>query len=128
MTSINPYILLAIGSVFALLYALVIIFGWSKTRHCRRILIRAKATSQIPLLNLDTGSVLSSTINAISITTNKFTDADGNLLSPSDFDIYIAASVSDKYPAINPGDLIFCAKDTTTPLHAFSIPDLRLYR
>lgn len=125
---INPYILLAIGIFFALLYASVIIVGWSITRRGRNVLRSEVGTTQIPLINLESDTVLSSTMTSISISANKFTDAAGKPLNPTDFDAYIVGSTSPTYPAIARGDLIFCAIGTTTPLHAFTLPNPRLYR
>lgn len=123
--SINPYILLGIGSAFALLYALVITIGWARTRHNRRSLQHSLGLSLVPTLQV--GPVeheVPKFVHTFSLTNNTFLDADGHPVDVSRYSAFVAVG---RAPGIDEGDLLL--KDDSGQLrYVFSLPDLRLYR
>lgn len=127
--TINPYILLGIGSVFALLYAATITFGWALTRRARRAVRDEVGLSTLPVFNLAANAVEQGrAATTISLTRNHFEDAEGNPIDPSRFDVYIAAGHSDEYPNATEGDLLLFDRTTHQLTHAIPVPDLKDYR
>lgn len=127
--SINPYILLGIGSFFALLYGTVITLGWARTRRARRAIADSTGIEELRLFNLATGYPYANLrTRVISLSANRFTDTDGNILDLANFDAYIAQGSSATYPQIKSGDLLLFDIGTTTLRYAFEIPNLKEYR
>lgn len=126
--NINPYILLGIGTAFALLYACVIIFGWARTRANRRRIQQQKGIDMVPTWVLDpTITTAPRHIKTISLTNNTFVDAEGHNIDPLAYATCIAIGESPDYPQIQNGDLIF--KDAHGNIrYVFTIPSLTDFR
>lgn len=120
--TINPFILLGIGSFFALLYAMVIIFGWARTRHNRKILQNGIGLSTVPTMVLDsTISNAPTTATIFSLENNTFLDNGGKPIDMASFNCYIAVGVSPEYPGIKDGDLILIDNKGSVK-HVFTLP------
>lgn len=126
--NINPYILLSIGSFFALLYACVITFGWRLTGRNRRTLQRDNGICRVPALILDPNiKNPPEYIETVSLSNNSFVDLDGNPINVDSFEASIAIGESSRFPGIKSGDLIL--KDSDRKIcYVFSVPDLTDYR
>lgn len=126
--SINPYILLGIGSAFALLYAYVIIFGWAATRRNRRVIQQARAITEVPVWILDESlKNVPVNIKTVSLSNNKFGDSDGTPIDVASYHPFVAIGRSAEYPNIQNGDLVL--KDAAGNVkYVFSVPDIRDYR
>lgn len=125
---INPYILLGIGCFFALLYAAVIIFGWARTRHNRRILQDQRGMTMVPTMILDSNvKNAPSEVRCVSLTANTFLDTSGNPIDIDAFSPYVAIGESDQYPGVKSGNLLLKDKDGGIR-YVFEIPDLSDYR
>lgn len=124
MNIINPYILLIIGIVFALLYTVIIIFGWARTRRARRTIQKSEVIT-LPLYSLSRmAPIAGATAECISLTNNRFLDTEGNPIDPTRYDAYIAADTSSSYSAIRPGNLLLFQKGTAILSHAIPVPSL----
>lgn len=129
LPTINPYILLGIGCFFSLLYAGVIIFGWARTRQARRAIQEATDMVRLPLYDIDKEQVIAEqTARCISLTHNQFTDSCETPINISEFEAYIAASESTRYPEIRIGNLLLFNKETGKLMYAFPLPPLENYR
>lgn len=126
--TINQYILLCLGSFFALLYAVVITFGWALTRRNRRIIQQTNGRSRVPTMILDCSiNDVPASVETISLTKNKFIDSDGTAINTADYEPYIAIGSSKEFPYINNGDLIL--KDKSGEIrYVFALPDIKRYR
>lgn len=126
--SINPYILLGIGSAFALLYGLTITIGWAITRRNRRLIHKATGISRIPLLS--PGSNIKAApqyVETFSLTANDFYDTKGDRIDVTKYQPYIAAGESAEYPDIKSGDLVLMDSDHRVK-YVFHLPSLTNYR
>lgn len=127
--NIPPVLLLCIGATFALAYAMIIIFGWAKTRKNRRVYQKAEAISILPVLRFDkTIKDSPSSVECVSIENNIFTDPKGEMLNPEDFKILVALGNSPENQNIKNGDILFLSKGTNKIEYVFTVPDLRKYR
>lgn len=127
--SINPYILLGIGSLFAFFYAAVIIFGWAHTRTLRRIKQQAEGLSEVKVLNLrNPVFTTSETIKTVSLLNNIFKDGEGNRIDITKFDPFIASGASPLFPKAKDGNLLFFEKGTRNLKYIFEVPNLKNYR
>lgn len=126
--NINPYILLGIGSLFALLYASVITFGWARTRRNRRKIQQSQGMSEVSTWILDESIAdAPKYIKTVSLTNNSFVDAEGVAIDVSQYIPYIAIGQSKEYPQIQSGDLVLKDKDGVVR-YIFEVPDLSCYR
>lgn len=126
--NINPYILFSTSIIFALLYAIIIILGWRKTCQNRLIIQNRLGIFHIPTLLLDKSiKNAPNSAKCISLTSNKFTDSNGNPLNIDNFMPYIAIGTSSNYPGVDDGDLVLI--DSTGKIaYAFTLPPLKDYR
>lgn len=126
--NIPPILLLCIGSTFALAYATIITFGWARTRRNRRKYQDAVGISMVPELSFQNKSLLQTRVKTISLFNNNFEDEMGNLLNPSDYNVFLLKDDSKEYPQVEAGDLVFVSKENGKILYAFAVPDLSYYR
>lgn len=126
--NINPYILLGIGSLFALAYAMLIIFGWQRTRRNRRILRSAYGISRLQEWDIASWSARDAWCDTISLENNYFEDTDGKIVNPADYDVYIAVGTSEEYPTILAGDILMLDKKRGAVKYVFTAPDVRNFR
>ena len=126
--NISPILLLTIGSIFALGYALLITFGWALTRRNRSNIQKAVAVDYVYSFDLNAMKRDDyEKIKVISLYHNRFLASDGNPINPANFKIYLAKGESIIYPTIKEGNLIFIDKAGNIKF-AFDIPDLKDYR
>lgn len=123
------YILLSIGSLFAVLYALVITVGWRKTRRNRRMIQIASGVWRIPVYNLESNEPsIGKTAKCVSLTANQFEDEEGRRIDTDLYDPYIAEGKSPSYPQVKAGNLMLFEKGTRNLKYIFEIPQLKDYR
>lgn len=126
--NINPYILLGIGSTFALLYAAVIIIGWARTRRNRREIRTKMGISEVPTVLLDKSiENAPETVRTFSLENNVFEDNSGKPIDIHDYRIYVAVGTSPEYPDISNGNLLFMDTDGIIR-YVFELPDIELFR
>lgn len=126
--NISPILLLSIGSTFALLYGLIITFGWALTRKNRKKYHQSVGFNKIQLYDLQTRLPLNKYMDSVSLSNNYFKDGTGQFIKPDEFNCYIVEKVSSEYPKIKKGNLIFINPETDKIEYAFDIPNLELYR
>lgn len=126
--TINPFILLGIGSIFAFLYATVIIIGSACTRRNRHKIQKASGISIVKTIVLDKRIPdAPSHVRTVSLINNTFTDEKGKQINMSSMDACIAIGESEKYPGVKNGDLILFDKSGNMK-YCFTLPDIRSFR
>lgn len=104
--TINPYILLGIGSFFALLYAAVIIIGWAATCRNRKVIFSGD-TVMLPTIILDpTLKNAPGRAKALSLKSNTYLGTDGTEIDFNALTPYVAIGHSTEHPNIKQGNLI----------------------
>lgn len=126
--NVPPILLLSIGCIFALGYALFITIGWAITRRNRKIYQKVHIT-HLPLFDLETGKICddSRPVKVISLSGNSFVSVSGDEIDLTQFKAYIAKGESDKFPAIKTGNLLLL-NSSGEIIYAFDIPDISQYR
>lgn len=126
--NINPYILLAVGSFFAALYAAVIIFGWARTRRNRRVIRETRGISVVPTLILDdTIKDCPDCVTTVSLTANNFIDAEGQKIDMNQYTPFVAVGQSADLPNVVDGDLILKDKSGRVK-YVFTLPDISKFK
>lgn len=126
--TIDPYILLGVGSFFAALYAAVIVVGWARTRHNRRVLQNEEGCSVIHGYSLKENCPNPRiSLRSISLSNNIFRDSSGADINPDEFQAYIATDTSPEFPDIKTGNLLF-VNSAGRICYVFDVPDLHHYR
>lgn len=129
MNMINPYILLGIGTLFALLYAGVIIVGWWRTRLARQTISEAEGVKYLPVYLLDKNEPApGKRVKCVSLTANRFEDSEGNPIDITLYDAYIAEGESSRYPDVHEGYLLLFDSQSNQLRYAFATPMLKDYR
>lgn len=124
---INSYVLLMIGLVFAFAYAIIIIFGWRKTRYNRRH-IQQEGETFLPTLVLDKSiKNTPAVVRCLSLSLNTFIDNKSNKIDVEKYEAKIAVGQSDKYPGIEDGDLLLLDSDGKI-VYVFTVPNLKNLR
>ena len=126
--NISPILLLSIGSTFAFLYGSIITIGWAVTRYNRKKYHYAYGLSKIKLFDLQKEQPMEDFVNTFSLINNSFIDTNGKRILIENFNCYIAATETTKYPKIKKGNLILINKDNDLIAYAFELPSLRDYR
>ena len=126
--NISPILLLSIGATFALLYGLVITFGWAMTRKNRKRFHQLNGINEMELFDLNSGKPVKKYVKAISLSNNHFKDEKGQEIKPDKFNCYIVENESSEFPKIKKGYLIFINRSTDKIEYAFDIPNLENYR
>ena len=125
--NVSPVLMLSIGASFGLLYGLIITVGWAITRKNRKSFHDAVGFSSVDLIDLDSFKILGTKTKIVSLENNFFVTNNKNL-NPADFNCYVVASESAKFPELHQGDLIFVEPSTNSIKFAFKIPDLNDFR
>lgn len=126
--NISPILLLSVGATFALLYAIIITVGWAITRKNRKRYHQSLGLNEIELYDLQSGQALNKYSKSISLSGNYFRKENGEIIDPENFKCYIVEKVSEKFPKIKKGYLIFMNPQTNTIEFAFDIPNINNYR
>ena len=126
--NISPIILLSVGATFALLYGLIITFGWAITRKNRKRFHQSVGLNEIELYDLQTRKGLKKSIKTISLSNNSFIDEKGQEINHDKFNCYIVGNIAKEFPNIKKGYLIFMNRTTDKIEYAFDIPCLQDYR
>ena len=126
--NISPILLLTIGSTFALLYALIITFGWAVTRKNRKTYHDAVGYSEVELIDLDSFKPLGRKIKTVSLQNNFFLSTTQQPIDWKNYNCYIIEKPSPRHPQLQKGDLILTDPSTNKIKYAFKIPDLKDFR